>query len=271
MDFVIIASARTGSTMLCNYLDSQQNIKCHYELFIRDRIQLSTDNGRKHDIMVSKIDEDEVNHDNLVKDIMDNNLLETRYDDTIKLFDILKKHNKKPFLGFKMMYGHIKLFNSFDFYDYLIKNNIKVIHLYRENKFLQELSNQKKQKTGISTIFQYEEYPNKKIIFDIKHYINERASKEWNYKIHDKLFHLGNIPNISVTYEDLCGSNKIEHYKRIFEFITGSTNSFTEIKDQRLQYKKINTFTLEDQIENFEEVNLALKNDIFFKKCIHKG
>ena len=270
MDFIIIASARTGSTMLCNYLNLQKDIKCHYELFINDRIQISTDISEKEDIIVSELDKHKTNNDKLVRDIIDNNLIKTRYDDTIELFDTLKKHkNNKKFLGFKIMYGQIKLFNSFDFYDYLAKNDIKVIHLYRENKFLQELSSQKKQKTGISTIFQYQEYPNKKIVFDIKKYISEKANKEWNYKIHDKLFTLSNISNISVTYEDLCGINKIEHYKRIFEFITGSVTSFTEIKNQHLQYKKINTVSLEDQIENFDEVNFFLKNDIFFKKCIN--
>ena len=92
MDFIIIASARTGSTMLCNYLNLQKDIKCHYELFINDRIQISTDISEKENIIVSELDKHKTNNDKLVRDIIDNNLIKTRYDDTIELFDTLKKH-----------------------------------------------------------------------------------------------------------------------------------------------------------------------------------
>jgi len=277
MNFIIIGSQRTGSTMLCDYLNKQNDIKCHYEIFLNTGIELSSIDGNKvsvnpnilkHNFFIKRFNESHITIEdlNIANEIIQNKSNINRFTDPALLIDILNRHNTKKNLGFKLFYYQIDMFKNFDIINYIKSNNIKIIHLYRENKFLQELSYQKRIHTNVSRVKQNENYNNQKINFDIQLYHKRSNGHQALFEHYNQQFTDNNILTINIAYEGLC-KEKTKTLQSIVNFITNESN-FTEISEDSLLFKKMNVYTLQDQIENFDEVYNFLKNDVHFLRAL---
>jgi hypothetical protein len=275
MNFIIIGSQRTGSTMLCDYLNKQKDIKCHYELFLNANIELSNNNSEKISINVNHTIKTFFNYTKKITDKTDLKIIydiltcgvnNTKYSNPDIVLSILSKYNLKSFLGFKLFYYQIDKFTNFSLINYLKNNNIKIIHLYRKNKFLQELSYQKRLQTNISRVQQNEEYINQKINFNIREYYDRSNTHQFQYNLYTDLFNNNKLKVLDVSYEDLS-KDKTKTVESIVSFITKNSN-FIEIPEESLLIKKMNVYSLYDQIENFDEVYSILKEDPYFLQAL---
>jgi hypothetical protein len=276
MNFLIIGTPRSGSTMLCDYLNQQNDIKCHYEVFLDTAIKLSGQKSQHISInhIIKKLDYFNRQYKDgdidsldfkLASEIITSGVNKDKFNNLVPLIDILKKHNNKKYLGFKIFYSQIQLLQNFNIIDYIKENNIKVLHLYRKNKFLQELSYQKRKQTNIVRITKDEPNINQKIIFDVNLYKERSEFYNSSYERYEQLFIDNNIQRHLISYEDISNNEKFKHLNAAADFIS---NSFTEIDDNNLRYKKMNVFTLEEQIENFTEVKNSLIDDSSFQQAL---
>jgi len=279
MDFIVVAPSRSGSTMLCNYLGLQPDITCHYEIFGHQAKNQSFHTINICSSINTKID---LLH-NIIPDLNPRDFSAIKIDidliskikhsfingnNSLSLINILKEYNPKKFIGFKILYNQIDLLINCDFFDYISKNNTKIVHLYRENLFLQSLSKQRKQQTNIGVLRKGENNTNIKITFNVNRYkkdILEITSKKENIinQINSK-----GVPHMMVSYEQLCGENKTKTFNSIVDFITDSNGNFIEIKNEELTFQKVNIFKPEEQILNFEDIKKELRNDLNFQRAI---
>lgn len=254
VNFFILGRGRTGTNFLVESLNLQPDIHSFYELF--------------------EISKNFPKEECYYKDRKDNQSPKDYLDNLV--FPEKAKHR-----GFKILsFQFEQLFKNtrYDLFDYISeKNDIKVIISNRRNIFLEYLSNRKafsvghymgkadykrKIKTGINSY----EQNNIKINFNLNlynHYINN-TYRQYLEKI-ENLEKYG-ISYIITDYEDRSGENKNEHYARIVKFLTG-TEPF-EISLDKVNVMKQNVYTLEEQIENFDQVSQALKNDQHFIEAI---
>ena len=278
MNFIIIGTPRTGSTMLCDYLNKQTDIKCHYEIFLDTGIKLSSEDSKKFSVNphISKINffnkqykqkKITIEDFKIASEIVQNKLNLNRLTNPIHLIDILKKYNTKKYLGCKIFYNQIESLQNFNVIEYIKENNIKIIHLNRQNKFLQEFSYQRRKQTNIVTLGQNEQQIKQKIIFDVNLYLERSKLYDFLYKKYDQLFKENNINVLNVSYEEFSNKQKSKKIKDIVTFINEQL-SFIEIPDNRLLFKKINIFSLQEQMENFDEVKVALIDDFWFRETI---
>ena len=263
--------------MLCDYLNKQKDIKCHYEIFLDTGIKLSSIDSKKvtinpdiikNNFFIKQFSESKITIEdlNLANDIIQNKINVKRLVDPILMIEAIKRHNSKKYLGCKIFYNQIHSLQNFSLIDYIKENNIKVIHLNRINKFLQELSYQKRKQTNIVTLEQNDKHINFKIVFDVGLY--QDRSKLWNslYEQYNLTFKQNNIDVLNISYEDLY-KQKTKTLQTIVTFITKEAN-FTEIPESSLLFKKMNIYSLQDQIENFSEVYNFLKNDVHFLQAL---
>jgi len=278
-NFLILASQRSGSTLLCNYLNRQNLIRCHYELFYPKSAQMSLHDGTHYPVssIRSNINSKELlkifsqkapysdSDYNFITEIYKSKLNYYRFDNAEKFINQFKKFCSKPFFGHKIIYYQIELLNNFSFIEYIKSNDIKIIHLNRNNKFLQELSYQKKEATNIVRVLKNENYINKKIQFDINLYLKRSKENQLQYNLYSRILQENNISTINISYENLNNS-----YEDIYKFITGNMDLYKKIPIEEFFTKKINTFTVEEQIQNYHEVKELLNNDKFFlEACLN--
>ena len=258
MDFLVFGEGRTGSNMLVSYLNQQKNIRCHGELF----------NQCKNDIRLNKCF---VNVDYRTK------ITEQIYTSPSTLINQLDQLSEDKKHGFKLHYYQANDLNTiynFSIEKYIKDNNIKVIWLDRQNIFLKNLSMQKAQASQCfiitksmakndSDIFRRS---NVKIKFDLeKYWLNKQIATHSKNKYRD-FFKKNNIEYYEVNYEDLIGENKTTYYRDIVKLIEGTDESFIELED--VDTLKQNTLPINEQLRNFNELKLLLKDDPWFQKSI---
>jgi hypothetical protein len=121
-DFIILGSQRSGSTLLCNFLNSQHSIRCHYEIFFSQICQLSLNDSSHYSISATN---KPINYKKLLRDlpaealpINDYNLITkiyhlgldvSRFKYPLQLIEQLRNYCNKRFLGYKIFYDQVLL------------------------------------------------------------------------------------------------------------------------------------------------------------------
>lgn len=132
MKFVIISQPRSGTSMLVNTLNSVNGINVYGELFTNIHNIGTTPHPQK------------IQRD-MIKRIIDNSF--QSYNKTVDEF-LTEIYKKGENVGFKLLYPHIKGEIGRDIINFINKNNILKIVLYRKNKFKQYISAQTNKKEG---------------------------------------------------------------------------------------------------------------------------
>lgn len=152
------------------------------------------------------------------------------------------------------------------FIDYIVKCDVKVIMLTRENKLEQFVSGELARKVKyVHTKADPELILSEdvKVNFDLEKfklfYRNIKLEEQ-----HNKQMCIDNNINfLTVTYEELTSDRYYLVYKDIIEFLGGVKEDFIDIKKNNTQLNvKQNTFKLKDIIENYDVV---LKNKVYQK------
>jgi len=138
-NFIILAGARTGSTLLKNILKGQKQISCFPELFnenrpsrIREKISIKVGCYKP---LLNFLGEDE------------SKWFEKMNVDFKTYLNIWSNMSDKEIFGYKIFIGHIKKISNYEpntdttYLNFLKKRNTKVIILERKNVLLRYISN----------------------------------------------------------------------------------------------------------------------------------
>lgn len=255
--FIIITTARSGSQMLCEFLDKQKGIRCELEI-------LQSQKEEKYLHMLRKGKNESYNKFTEILGEDPSKFVGNRNRDFIKFLRIWEDVSPCDFFGFKVFFkNHLGTFKlsaedaiSYkDFTQYIKDNDIKIIHLTRDNIFLKYISALTSRITGvhssskgrginsISVEVFYKQFNNFKDDF-----IEEKQS------VVD--FGLANNIDIHhITYENLIGPNYVSFYKDILSFIGADPNLFIDIRDTPMQKKiKTNIFTIRHKVSNLDQL-----------------
>jgi len=264
MDYMILSFSRSGTKILNYFLSQQDDVECFGELFNPNK-NLYTYRP------INKILEKIINEINTIYHNYDTlGLNEFRMHNPEILLNLIKKYSTKKFNGLKFLFWQLFLINeNFDLVDFAIKNKTKIILLHRENIFLHYLSFMKASSSGIYTLTKKspERKDNIKIKLNPKFYLNFKKQKTKMFEYYENLFNSNNIPYFKTSYEKITQENAEQEKKQIYQFITGTAD---DPKSINCIYIKQNIYTLENQLENFEEISSRLKDDPYFIAALER-
>ena len=257
MNFIVLSTGRSGTNFLKELLNYQSDVFCAGEIFSHtlDNLYLKSNILKQADLVKQaniSLKEWSNNETQLIK----------KYTDIKNFVDIgCNNYINSVYKGFKILYGQIKMGNNFnenfteDFLNFLKEQNYKVILLERKNLFMRTLSLQmlKRKKNDNAK--------NGKINFNVKKYLKKK-NKGNDADVYKNLLEAQNISLVYITYEDLLKNTK-ETLKTVIEFLKNNTNEEV-VLPLEFKNKKLNVFTLKDQLFNFDEIREKLKDDPYF-------
>jgi hypothetical protein len=226
--FIIITTARTGSNMLIEFLNKQIDIRCEREIL------------KNHDMSpINKINYIYNNPIVYQKIIVllgndPNRMFYNRNLNVVKYLNLFLSVINTPIQGFKVYYNsHIIKGNmENEFLKYIKENNVKVIHLTRNNTILQFLS-KKLATIGVTNFsssnskFDIDKRIKTKIEYN--EYIKYRNNLIVEKKQVRDLCELHNLPIHEVTYEQLCDVDYKEHYSNIMKYLNLEPSKINDI------------------------------------------
>jgi len=266
--FVLLTTQRSGSTFIRLCLNSHPNVRCHSEIFLRKypaadgfKSYCEANKGRRllrytlGNHTFAKISY------NLAMQWLINQYLDQLYNNptfcapwTDMTTDAWKKYQTRDSLdmeklvGFQLMYSQLSYYRSLQ--RWITNRNIAIIHLIRQNALKKLLSSAVAKKTG-----QVHFARNKSIqkVFLNPQTILTQLNRIVSLREGMKKKFPGN-PYLEITYEQFF-SDHFEELKRICAFLG--------IERAEIEFphflKKLNPDSLEDLIENYDEIAMLLK------------
>jgi LPS sulfotransferase NodH len=254
--FIIITTARSGSQMFCEFLDKQVNIRCELELLQSHKERKFRDGCRGNLEVFNQFCK--ILGEDSSKFVGNRN---RRFREFLEIWE-----NVVPskYFGFKVFFknhlGTTKLpledsISYKDFLQYIKDNNIKIIHLTRNNLLLKYISVKTSLITDVYSSSSTSEINSISIEVIYKDFINWRDK---NIEEEQNVVNFLNNNGINyhhVTYENLIGKEYVSSYKDILEFLGEDPNLFIDIKETPIQNKKkINIFPLRHKVSNLDQL-----------------
>ncbi|MCF8069622.1 MAG: hypothetical protein K9L30_13645 [Desulfobacterales bacterium] len=201
INFVIIASQRTGSNMLVSALENHPHVRCHGELFRRENVKMS---GA---LKILKL---------LTANFQSVEYRDTHYKEYLEAVN--EKDGKGFLFGFKLMFNQ-----SEQAMNWLIQEpRIKKVLLFRENLLAMYASHQIAKATGQGAVRVGGEVRQAKVAFNPKHF--KRFLKNHTKRYKEAKKQLKKRPAsewIEVGYPEIC---KIEKIAGVMEFLGVDAN-----------------------------------------------
>ncbi len=232
--FLIISSQRSGSTLIRTLLDSHPGIRCYGEVFLptyrKEHSFYEYLNTRGYPKVLAL----------LLRGLIVRDFLNCLYGT-----------NDKDAVGFKIMYDQIR-YRPYRFpmvLDYMQKNDVKVMHLIRENSFRVCLSRQFARATRTYHTNETRVQPTLRI--DIQLLLDEikrlEQQKLWCRSI------IKGLNAIEVSYEEFV-ANKDTESSRILNFL--GVDDSVELQSP---LRKVLTAPIRDAVINYEELESEMK------------
>lgn len=240
--FIILTNARNGSTWFGDTLNHADNIVCHDELLVdtlyrKDAAYLASD---AYKMRVAEYPHWQYHKKRNDISGFTPRLLKAYLDEKLK---------QNSFGGFKLMFKQLIKHPSVFFY--IFQNKLSIIRLKRENYLDIAISQE--------TMKYRERGHNREKIKQIQVYMPpEQTLKEirkcafWDYCT-DLFCKIMPVPVLYISYEELTKNNEI--WEEIFKFLTGDVPKTLP----KGKYKKSNTSTQREIIENYQEIADLLK------------
>jgi LPS sulfotransferase NodH len=228
--FVILTTQRSGSTLLWRYLDGHPYISAHGELFLQSLKR--SDSYKTYRTM------------SLKRRIL--HTLNRKYLVRAYLGELFAPDDKTHAVGFKLMYNQV--FPSLA--AWIRENNVRIIHLIRKNVLKTILSSETARKRKLHHAGHDTSIVPVKVVVDPEKVVKqiERVLAEMAFfKRHFEL-----LPTLEITYEEFVAQRELIA-QRIFDFIEA-----THVTGLPVPLKKINPDSVEDLVENYEELKKAL-------------
>ena len=223
--FVIIAQPRTGTSMLVNTLNTLPNFNVYGELFVRAKNMLMNP----------------VDHPQEVQREMVLRYIRNSYDlsgKSVRDF-LISIYNQPGYVGFKLLFPHLKRKFGSNIIKYIQDNNIYKILLYRKNKIKQVISAQTNKKT-------------EKVKVDVRQVVDKIKFLIQEQKQYDAVFANGNF--IKVSYEDLTGNKNIKELDLSLLGFDGIVDvPLRKYRDNKLSRNVLNFDELKKAVSEFKE------------------
>jgi len=260
--FIIITTARSGSQMICEFLDSQLNIRCEFEILQAQKEvkyrKFFIKGKSSYDCLESHNKCLEILGDDSSKFVGNRN---KRFVEYLKIWEDVLPCN---FFGFKVFFenhiGDFKLATedsiSYEiFLKYIKDNDIKIIHLTRVNVLLKYISHITSKITRVysSTNTSNVNSIRIKVIYDdfVKYRQDLKNEQE---SVFDFCLN-NNLDYHHVTYENLIGKDYVTFYKNILSHIGEDSELFVDIRNTSMQKKtKTNIFPLRHKVSNLDQL-----------------
>jgi hypothetical protein len=272
MDFTIIATGCSGTKFLCELINRQSGFRCHLEIFNPSSINLLSSNHLplRSKFLPSRKQKDteyvqnnfSIQEQELLKKIHSENLHFLKNEKFEYVLNLVKELTPEDKIGYKIFYSHLSKIKTGDFFSYIKKNNTKIIHFYRKNRFAENLCRQKK---ATQRAIPQEG----KLNFNIDLYLFSKQKFKFNFEKQKQKLIENNIPYIELTYAQIAGSNQKFHMERVMNFINDKDIQFISPPRESLTFQKNNIYTLEQQIENLDELKEILKDDTDFLEILN--
>ncbi len=232
--FVVIGTARVGSTLLQAYLNQHPNIFCEGEIYNTDHLKIY---GKK-DKLLRKLKETPVQF--------------------VEEFGFPKHEKKIQSAGFKLFYEHFRDKKTKKVWDFLSeKKDLKIIHLKRENVLRSLVSLKIAYKTNKWRSFEQKEDENKQVILTKEECLERFNFLDQNELFVDKTFNKQSVYKLK--YKDLVKKRQ----KTMAEIFTFLSTEIIEVEEPAL--KRQNPEALHQLIANFEELKDEFKNSPYIK------
>jgi len=238
--FVLFTTNRSGSEWVMNTLNNFQHVTAHGELFLpRPRV---SENKWDSDFAYTRF-------------------VETKFEGAklrpFSVFAYLNAFYSMPGrVGFKLMYKQLGAYPEILFY--LIKHQVRVIHLVRRNHLDVMLSYAVKTKLGQSHLLAGQSTPHEmRVELDTRNLLRKLAWLQAQQNIARKMLMWFKLSHLEVAYEDLLRDQGFFH--RMADFL--SINSRGQIPQSALA--KIRRSGHRDVIGNYDQVREALVNSKF--------
>ena len=255
--FIIITTARSGSQMLCEFLDKQKGIRCELEILQSQKEGKYLKLYLKSNSSAYKSLE---SHNRCMEILGDDpsKFVGNRNRKFVEYLKIWEDVSPCDFFGFKVFFKNhlgthkLALEDSIsyeDFAQYIKDNDIKIIHLTRDNIFLKYISALTLQITGVASSSSTSEINSVSVEVLYKDFTRYKKNK---IKEKQDVFDFGLSNDIDIhhiTYENLIGPNYVSFYKDILSFLGADPNLFIDIRDTPMQNRrKTNIFTIRHRI-----------------------
>jgi LPS sulfotransferase NodH len=258
-NFVIFTEARTGSTLLKDILDKQENFACYGELFGRKKpLRLRVEMSRKpdsHKPLLNFLGEDE------------SKWFEKMNVDFKTYLNICSNMSDNEIFGYKIFMRHIEKISNYEpntdttYLNFLKKINTKVIILERKNVLLRYISNITAQSIGEYTSMiktpeiKEKVYKLNPIKIDYNLYVKYNQKNKKIYDQYLKYVKDYDLPYVHIYYEDFTGENYIKSFQKIFRILDLDFIDFVDLRrdDGTIsKHKKINIYKIEDKVLNYQ-------------------
>lgn len=258
--FIIIATARSGSSMLVEFLNNQLNIRCESELlqahqeikylkFLKESSHLNPEIFPR---FVSTLGTDPLK------------LVGNRNRNFIEYLSIWESVCSSNHFGFKLFFdSHLRSsklpkedsIKVEDFLRYIKDNDIKIIHLTRDNILLKYVSVLTSNITGVFSSINTSQINSISVEVPYKQFIKyQRNTQKEEEDVVDFCF-FNKIEYYHVTYENLIGKDYVTFYKNILQFLGEDPETFIDIRGTVRQIRvKTNIYTLRDKVSNLDDL-----------------
>jgi len=236
-NFIVLTTQRTGSSMFMDVLNGYPDIEGHMELFL-DQARTSPGIAGKNDL-IRYFEWKDLN-------------FSFRPFSVWKYLSIL--YAKKPSVGFKLMYSHLR--NYPDIFPYLAFKRIKIIHLVRKNYLDIIISEKIADFTGKSHTTDKTEVNSETLYLDPVETLNKILKLESNTKKIRKLISKFIMCNkLEVYYEDVV-NDPVTTLSKVKFFLD------IDISADQIQsnLKKRQTKKKSEIISNYDEIYSTLIN-----------
>ena len=261
--FIIITTARSGSQMLCEFLDKQVGIRCELELLQSQKegkyVKLFAKGGKSsYGNLESHLKCMEILGEDPSKFVGNRN---RRF---VEFLNIWENVVPSEYFGFKIFFGNHLGTNKLpaedsisyvDFANYIKDNDIKILHLTRENLFLKYISALTSQITGVHSSSSTSQINSISVEVSYKSLIKFQNNLIKEKQDVSDFCSANGIDVHHVTYENLTGSSYTSYYKDILSFIGADPDLFVDIRDTPMQNKrKTNIFTIRHKVSNLDQL-----------------
>lgn len=248
--FIILTNARSGSNYLVDTLNQ------HPEIINYSEVLGEWTGKRKLKKLMFWLKNDEEYLNFILSSSSFQFLFQIFYKLKYKKNYTIKKKNRLKLLGIKEF---VKNFDRLQIIDWLFKNELKVIHLYRENQLKVCLSVLALRETGLA-LSGKKLTKQKKLSVDCNELLEMLERHEQGKERQLEVARLIDKKNLyELSYEELFSENRSTIVKDIFLFLNVDP---IQVKEQQ---KKILPTILADIVENHEEVRNTLTGTEFEK------
>lgn len=248
--------------MLCEFLNKQINIRCELEILQshkeRKYVRMYAKGKASYGCLESHLKCLEILGDDPSKFVGNRN---RKFREFLKIWEDVVP---SEYFGFKLFFknhiGDYKLpvedsISYENFLKYIKDNDIKIIHLTRDNMLLKYISAITSRATGVHSSSRTSRINSISIEISYKRYLKfKKAILEEEQKA-AKFCIENNLPYYHVTYENLVGKNHASFYKAILSHIGEDPELFVDIRDTPQQSKrKTNVYHITHKVSNLQNL-----------------